>query len=164
MTDSRGYFAEVYSPEAFDEMGLQTKWVQENQSLTASIGTIRGLHFQAPPHAQAKLIRVPRGRILDVFVDIRKNSTTFGQWDSIELSGSACNAVYVPHGFAHGFCTLAADTIVQYKVDNSYSKDREGGIRWDDPILGIDWSVVEPVLSEKDQVLPFWQEFTTPFA
>ena len=163
MGDTRGYFAETYLSGVFEKHELKTDWVQDNQSLSFCAGTIRGLHFQAPPFAQTKLIRVLRGRVLDVFVDIRVNSPTFGQWDSHEISDEQCNAVYVPHGFAHGFCTLEENTLVQYKVDNPYSAIHEGGIVWNDPDLGIGWGLDEPTLSEKDSVLPFLRNMVSPF-
>ncbi len=161
--DSRGYFMETYSQKAFAEHGLQTVWVQENQSLSAKLHTIRGLHLQAPPMAQSKLVSVVQGEILDVFVDIRKDSKTFGQWDSIILSAENCKSVLVPRGFAHGFCTLTEDVIVQYKVDNLYSPECEQGIRWNEAEIGIEWNVETPHLSERDSNLPFFKDFVSPF-
>lgn len=161
--DDRGYFTETYQSEIFEENRLQTNWVQENQSFTRAKCTIRGLHFQSPPFAQTKLIRVPEGRILDVFVDIRVDSPTFGQWDSIEISAKLCNAVYVSRGFAHGFCTLENDTLVQYKVDGIYSREHEGGLLWNDPDLAIDWNCEDPLLSEKDTELPLIADLESPF-
>ncbi|MGI8555402.1 MAG: dTDP-4-dehydrorhamnose 3,5-epimerase [Pyrinomonadaceae bacterium] len=161
--DSRGYFMEIYSQSVFAESGLQTDWVQENQSLSTHSNTIRGLHFQIPPFAQTKLLSVVQGKILDVFVDLRKNSPTYGQWDSIELSEENCKSVYIPRGFAHGFATLTKSVIVQYKIDNRYSREHERGIRWNDADIGIDWNVKEPFLSEKDSVLPFFKDFGSPF-
>ena len=154
---------ETYSEKIFAENGIQTNWVQENQSLSEKINTIRGLHFQIPPFAQAKLVRAVQGEILDVFVDIRKSSPTYGKWDSLLLSAENCKAVYIPHGFAHGFCTLTENTIIQYKVDNYYAPDHEGGLLWNDPDLGIDWGNIDPVLSEKDQFAQSFREFTSPF-
>lgn len=161
--DSRGYFMETYSQKAFAEHGLQTAWVQENQSLSAKPHTIRGLHFQIPPMAQSKLVSVVQGEILDVFVDLRKDSKTFGQWDSIILSAENCKSVLVPRGFAHGFCTLTENVIVQYKVDNPYAPDCEQGIRWNDAEIGINWNVETPHLSDKDSVSPFFTDFVSPF-
>lgn len=161
--DSRGYFVKIYDKDLFAQHGLQTDWVQENQSFSTRLETIRGLHFQKPPFAQTKLVRVMLGKIHDVFVDLRKDSPTFGQWDSIELSEENCNAVYIPQGFAHGFCTLTQDVIVQYKVDNIYAPDFEGGIRWDDPNLNIDWNTAEPFLSPRDTKMPFFADFVSPF-
>lgn len=161
--DMRGYFSETYREKVFEENGLQTKWVQENQSLSTKKGTIRGLHYQKPPVAQTKLVRTPLGKILDVFVDIRKDSPTYGEWDSIVLSDELCNAVYVPHGFAHGFGTLTEDVIVQYKVDDYYSPENENGIRWDDEDLEIKWGIDEPNLSERDLTLQRFADLITPF-
>jgi len=161
--DSRGYFMESYSRKIFAEHGLQTDWVQENQSLSAKPQTIRGLHFQVPPFAQTKLLRVVRGEILDVFVDLRKSSPSFGQWDSIVLSEEKCNSVYIPRGFAHGFCTLTENVIVQYKVDNFYAPECERGLRWNDPDVGINWQAADAVLSKRDAELPFFKDFVSPF-
>lgn len=161
--DSRGYFMESYSQKLFAEYGLQTNWVQENQSLSEKPHTVRGLHFQIPPFAQAKLLRVVRGNILDVFVDLRKSSQTYGKWDSIELSGENCKSVYIPRGFAHGFCTLSGSVIVQYKVDNFYSPECEFGLRWNDADIGIDWKIEDAVLSARDKELPFFKDFVSPF-
>lgn len=163
ITDARGYFMQTFNRELFDESGLQTNWVQENQSLSTRLHTLRGLHFQAPPFAQTKLIRVVQGEIFDVFVDLRKNSLTCGEWDSIKLSEENCKAVYIPHGFAHGFCTLTEDVVVQYKVDNVYAPEFDQGIRWNDPDIGIEWNVEEPFLSEKDSNLPLYKDFVSPF-
>lgn len=161
--DSRGYFAETYLDDVFASLGIETKWIQENQSLSAKKGTIRGLHFQVPPFAQAKLIRVVVGRIQDVFVDLRVGSETYGKWDTIELSDEACNSVYVPQGFAHGFCTLTENCIVQYKVDNKYSPKHERGILWSDPSLSINWEVMEPNVSQRDAEMPTFESFSSPF-
>jgi dTDP-4-dehydrorhamnose 3,5-epimerase len=161
--DARGYFMQTYSKQQFTEYGLQTDWVQENQSLSTRLHTLRGLHFQAPPFAQTKLVRVVCGEILDVFVDLRKDSPSYGKWDAVNLSEENCKAVYIPRGFAHGFCTLTESVIVQYKVDNFYSRESEGGIRWNDPDIGIDWKTDDPMLSEKDAGLPFYRDFISPF-
>ncbi len=161
--DERGYFMETYSKKLFAKYGLQTDWIQENQSLSARLHTIRGLHFQAPPFAQAKLVRVVQGEIFDVFVDLRKDSATFGQWDGINLSAENCASVYIPRGFAHGFCTLTENAIVQYKVDNAYAPEAERGIRWNDTNITIDWKANEPLLSGKDAILPFFRDLVSPF-
>lgn len=161
--DARGYFMEIYSRKLFAEHGLQTDWIQENQSLSTRPHTLRGLHFQVPPFAQAKLVRVARGEILDVFVDLRKDSPTCGRWDSIRLSEENCKAVYIPRGFAHGFCTLSENVIVQYKIDNLYDRESERGLRWDDSDIGINWNIEEPFLSAKDADLPFYKDFISPF-
>jgi dTDP-4-dehydrorhamnose 3,5-epimerase len=161
--DARGYFMETYSKRRFADLGLQTDWIQENQSLSTRLHTIRGLHFQAPPFAQAKLIRVVRGAIFDAFVDLRKNSPSCGRWDGLELSEENCKSAYIPRGFAHGFCTLTDDVIVQYKVDNIYSPESEMGIHWNDPDVGIDWKTTDPLLSPKDSNLPLFKDFISPF-
>jgi dTDP-4-dehydrorhamnose 3,5-epimerase len=161
--DERGYFMETFSEKVFAEHGIETDWVQENQSFSARKGIIRGLHFQIPPMAQAKLVRVVQGKILDIFVDLRKDSATFGQSDSVHLSAENCKAVFIPHGFAHGFATLSENVIVQYKVDNYYSREHDKGIRWNDADLKIDWQITEPILSDKDKNLPFLKDFASPF-
>jgi dTDP-4-dehydrorhamnose 3,5-epimerase len=145
--DDRGYFMRTYDREIFQEHGLQTEWVQENQSLSRIAGTIRGLHFQKPPHAETKLVRALSGRLLDVAVDLRAGSSTYGQHYSIELSAENHRCLYIPKGFAHGFCTMAPDTIIAYKVDHVYSPAAEGGLRWNAPQLGIAWPLQgEPAL------------------
>ena len=161
--DDRGYFVRSYDLGFFQEHGLQTNWVQENQSRSVRKHTVRGLHFQKPPHAETKLIRVIKGAVLDVFVDLRKESPTFGQWDSIELSAQNFKLVYIPRGFAHGFCTLEPDTIVLYKVDNYYAPKFEGGLRWNDPTLKIDWPAGDPFLSDRDRQAEFFDQFISPF-
>ncbi len=161
--DQRGYFMRTYDRQIFLENGLQTEWVQENQSLSTQLHTIRGLHFLLPPHTETKLVRAAQGRILDVFVDLRRDSETFGQWDSVELSEDNNKAVYIPKGFAHGFCTLTERTIVQYKVDSSYVAASDSGIRWDDPTISIDWIARNPILSERDKNLPLLKNFDSPF-
>ena len=163
ISDTRGYFAETYRAGVFEEAGLVTEWVQENQSLSTRLHTLRGLHYQAAPFAQTKLISVCMGRVLDVFVDIRTGSSTYGQWDSVELKADRCNGVYIPVGFAHGFCTLEENVIVQYKVDSPYSKESEGGIFWNDSDLNIDWPTDKPVLSERDRALVAFADFVSPF-
>lgn len=161
--DARGYFMQTYNKQLFAEYGLQVDWIQENQSLSTRLHTIRGLHLQAPPYAQSKFVRAVRGEILDVFVDLRKDSETFGQWDSVVLSEDNCRAVYIPRGFAHGFSTLTDDVIVQYKVDNIYAPEAEMGIRWNDEEIGIDWKTENPFLSPKDVDLPLFRDFVSPF-
>jgi dTDP-4-dehydrorhamnose 3,5-epimerase len=162
-SDGRGYFMRTYERQVFLANGLQTDWVQENQSLSVRLHTIRGLHFLLPPHTETKLVRVVKGKILDVFVDLRKDSETFGQWDSIELSEDNHRAVYIPKGFAHGFCTLTEQAIVQYKVDREYVAEADAGIRWNDPQIGIHWNVQNPILSERDKNLPILSAFDSPF-
>lgn len=149
--DERGFFLRTYDTKIFDEAGINKNWVQENHSKTIKKGTIRGLHFQLPPFAETKLIRCIRGEILDVFVDLRKNSDTFGHWDSIILSEKKFNMVLVPKGFAHGFCTITDNCEVVYKVDNFYSPEFERGLLWNDNDLKIQWPVENPILSDKDK-------------
>lgn len=161
--DARGYFMETYKKEIFAEHNLQTDWTQENQSLSEKKYTLRGLHFQLPPFEQTKLVRAIQGEIVDVFVDLRKDSETYGQWDSIHLSEENCKAVYVPRGFAHGFCTLTENAIIQYKVDNVYAPAHDSGIRWNDPDIGIIWETDAPILSAKDEKLQFLKDFASPF-
>lgn len=153
--DNRGYFFEAYSARAFEEVGLQINFVQDNQSYSTQ-GVIRGLHFQRNPFAQAKLLRVLTGAILDVVVDIRKGSPTYGQTYSIELSAENKKQFFVPVGFAHGFCVLSESATVMYKCSTFYNKESEGGIRFDDPELNIDWGLPKEklVLNEKDRELP----------
>jgi dTDP-4-dehydrorhamnose 3,5-epimerase len=154
--DHRGFFSETYSQQDMELAGLGLNFVQDNQSLSTGRGTLRGLHFQCPPFAQDKLVRVLRGRIWDVVVDIRVGSPTFGQHVSAEISASEWNQIFVPVGFAHGMLTLEADTEIFYKVTNFYSPECDRGLLWNDPRLKIDWPVTtsELVLSEKDKVHP----------
>jgi dTDP-4-dehydrorhamnose 3,5-epimerase len=154
--DARGFFSETYSARDMERLGLGTPLVQDNHSLSAKIGTIRGLHFQTPPHAQVKLVRVIKGAIADVCVDIRHGSPTFGQHVSIELSAKNWRQLWVPEGFAHGFCTLEPDTQVLYKVSTYYAPMHDKGLAWDDPELAIDWPLANhpPVVSDKDRHHP----------
>jgi dTDP-4-dehydrorhamnose 3,5-epimerase len=163
--DRRGRFAETYVKRDFVDAGLDVDFVQDNQSLSIEPGTIRGLHFQAPPMAQAKLVRVLRGRILDVIVDLRRSSTRFGKHISVELSEENGDQLFVPAGFAHGLCTLEPNTEVLYKVDAPYSAEHDGGIHWADPELAIPWPVTESsvVLSDKDRKLPALSTSTVRF-
>jgi dTDP-4-dehydrorhamnose 3,5-epimerase len=156
LIDRRGSFSEVYSRRTFAEASLPCNFVQDNQSVSTATGTVRGLHYQALPWAQDKLVRVLRGRIYDVAVDIRKSSPTFLRWVSCELSADDGAQILIPAGFAHGFCTLEPDTYVLYKVTNFYAPDHEHGIRWNDPDLAIDWPINadRATVSEKDAVLP----------
>lgn len=149
--DERGYFLESFSQKIFDELVGRTVFVQDNES-KSSYGVIRGLHYQLPPHTQAKLVRVVQGRVLDVVVDLRKSSSTFGQHVAVELSEENKKQFFVPRGFAHGFAVLSEEAIFQYKCDNYYAPASEGGIQFDDPALGIDWQIPREkmVLSEKD--------------
>lgn len=154
--DARGFFSETYSARAFAEAGIAEVFVQDNHSYSAPAGTVRGLHFQRAPHAQAKLVRVVRGRILDVAVDLRRSSPSYGRWVAAEISAEAWNQIYVPAGFAHGFCTLQPDTEIAYKVTDYYAPAEDGGVFWQDEDLRIDWPVGpdEATLSEKDRALP----------
>lgn len=164
-TDERGYFYESYNETLFKEAGIEANFVQDNQSLSQK-GTLRGLHAQAPMYAQGKLVRVIQGEVLDVAVDIRKKSPTFGQHFSIKLSGDTKNMLWIPPGFLHGFVTLSNEAIFSYKVSGgSYHKASEIGVRFNDPSLNIDWGLAEEslLLSEKDQALPLFANFSSPF-
>lgn len=160
--DQRGYFYESYNKETFQKIGIEEVFVQDNESLS-SRGVLRGLHFQRPPYAQGKLVRVIRGSVLDVVVDLRKDSPTYGQWESVVLTGENKWLFWIPPGFAHGFVTLVDDTIFSYKCTNVYNKDSEGSIIWNDPDLNIDWKTEKPILAEKDLLAPFFKDFETPF-
>ncbi|ORE90769.1 dTDP-4-dehydrorhamnose 3,5-epimerase [Stappia sp. 22II-S9-Z10] len=157
--DDRGWFQETWNAKTLKGAGLDIAFVQDNQSLSRRAGTVRGLHLQAAPFAQAKLVRVVAGAIVDVAVDLRRGSPTFGRWTAAELSAENGAQLFVPRGFAHGFCTLTDDTEVCYKVDGFYDKASERGIRYDDPDLAIDWGFSGPIaLSEKDKILPFFKD------
>ena len=163
--DERGWFEETWSERAMERAGLDLAFVQDNQSFSRPAGTVRGLHLQAPPFAQAKLVRVARGAIRDVAVDLRRGSPTYGTWVHRDLSEENGEQLLVPRGFAHGFCTLRVDTVVCYKVDAPYDRESERGVRFDDKTLAIDWGV-EPstaVLSEKDRKLPPLSEYVDVF-
>ena len=163
--DSRGFFAETYSARALAGAGWETAFVQDNHSLSAKVGTVRGLHFQAPPHAQAKLVRCGRGALFDVAVDIRVGSPTYGQWFGLELSAENGKQLLIPAGFAHGFVTRKADTEIVYKCSDYYAPETEGALLWNDPTIGIDWGLGpgEPTLSEKDARAPRLTGFQSPF-
>lgn len=152
--DSRGFFSETYRRDQLEAAGIKADFVQDNCSRSREAGTLRGLHYQLEPAAQAKLVRVTAGAVFDVIVDIRQGSPAFGRWFGFILSAGNNRQLYVPRGFAHGFCTLAPDTEVHYKVDHYYSPPHDRGIAWDDPELGIHWPVTQPVLSEKDRKHP----------
>lgn len=156
--DHRGYFMESYNQKIMHELGIKHDFVQDNQSLSADPGVLRGLHYQLNPKAQTKLVRVIAGAIYDVIVDIRKESPTFGQWQGFILSEYNKRQLLVPQGFAHGFCTLVPNTQVLYKVDEYYSPEHDRGILWNDPELGIDWPVNAPVLSDKDTRQPLLRD------
>jgi dTDP-4-dehydrorhamnose 3,5-epimerase len=162
--DARGFFSETWSQPDWRAQGLDIAWCQDNHSLSHEAGVLRGLHYQAPPMAQAKLVRCTRGRIWDVAVDARRGAPCFGKWFGIELSAENWAQLYVPRGFLHGFLTLEPNTEVQYKVDNPYAPECDGAVRWDDPELAIDWPlVVGPVLSEKDAAAPGFTAWDSPF-
>jgi len=157
--DNRGFFMRAFDDKLFKKAGINNKWVQENHSRSGKKGIIRGLHFQLPPFAETKLLRCIRGKVWDVFVDLRKDSETFGQWDAIELSEENKKMVLIPKGFAHGFCTLTDISEVIYKVDNYYSPDHECGLIWNDTDLNINWPIDKPILSEKDRKNMTFKEF-----
>jgi dTDP-4-dehydrorhamnose 3,5-epimerase len=154
--DARGWFSETYNSQALAEAGVDCAFVQDNQAFSARRGTVRGLHFQSAPHAQAKLVRVLRGAIYDVAVDIRQGSPSFGRWVGAELTAEGGEQLLVPRGFAHGYCTLTDDTELFYKVDGFYAPQAEGGVHWRDPDLGIDWPIpaAEATLNARDAALP----------
>ena len=159
--DSRGSFSETFSRRTMAGFGIDLEFCQDNESFSSSSGTVRGLHLQVEPHAQGKLVRVVHGAIVDVAVDIRPDSPTFGQHTSVELKAGDNRALWIPAGFAHGFCTLADETVVSYKATDFYAPGCERSIRFDDPDLGIDWPVdsADAVLSDKDAVAPSFAEF-----
>lgn len=163
--DARGFFAETWSRPKLAAAGVEIDFVQDNHSLSAAPGTVRGLHFQAPPRAQDKLVRCGRGRLWDVAVDIRAGSPTYGRWFGTELSFENGRQLLIPAGFAHGFVTLGPDTEIVYKCSDSYAPETEGAIRWDDPDLAIDWPLgdLAPTLSDKDAAAPSLAELDTPF-
>jgi len=161
--DHRGFFMESYNEERFHQHGIRHTFVQDNHSLSAEAGVLRGLHYQLNPKAQTKLIRVTSGAIYDVIVDIRKGSPTYGQWQGFILSAANKRQLLVPRGFAHGFCTLVPNTEVQYKVDEFYSPEHDRGIAWNDPALGIDWPISAPILSDKDGKHPTLAEADNNF-
>jgi dTDP-4-dehydrorhamnose 3,5-epimerase len=161
--DPRGYFFESYNKEKFKECGIKEDFVQDNQSMSAK-GILRGLHFQNPPFAQGKLLSVIKGSVLDVAVDIRKGSPTFGKHFSVVLSGENKTMFWVPAGFAHGFLSLEDNTIFSYKCTQTYNKESEGSIRWNDPDINIDWGINQPLVSEKDQIAPLFKDLNSKFS
>jgi dTDP-4-dehydrorhamnose 3,5-epimerase len=166
--DSRGWFAETFRRDSVIAMGIDADFCQDNHSYSAAAGTLRGLHFQREPHAQAKLVRCTRGSIFDVAVDLRPESPTYRQCVSTVLTAVGGEQLFVPRGFGHGFLTLEPDCEVQYKVDDYYAPAADGGVRWDDPILAIDWPRIDgldaPILSDKDAGLPLLTDLTLEFA
>lgn len=162
--DHRGFFYESYSAPRFRELGLPVlDFVQDNHARSEEPGVLRGLHFQLPPMAQTKLVRVTRGRVYDVAVDLRKGSPTYGQWEGVELSADNFRQFLVPRGFAHGYMTLEPGTEFLYKVDAPYAPEHDAGIIWNDPDLGIPWPLEKPLLSAKDEQLPRLRDFDSPF-
>jgi dTDP-4-dehydrorhamnose 3,5-epimerase len=162
--DNRGYFLESFNLEKFEENVYPIKFVQDNES-KSSKGVLRGLHFQKPPYEQAKLVRCIEGRVMDVAVDIRKGSPTYGKHVAVELSGENKRQLFVPRGFAHGFAVLSDSAVFAYKVDNTYAPEFDSGIRWNDKKLNIEWGIEdsEVLVSEKDAKLPFFSDFESPF-
>lgn len=160
--DTRGHFFEFYHKKRFYDAGIQVDFVQDNQS-SSSKNVLRGLHFQAPPFAQAKLVRVLKGSVLDVVVDIRKKSSTYGKYLSVVLDDRKKNMLFIPEGFAHGFITMEDHTIFQYKCSNYYNKDSEDCILWNDSDLNIEWKIENPIISEKDKFGKVFKQFVSPF-
>jgi len=163
--DARGFFSESYNRARMATHGIDIDFVQDNHSMSAEVGTIRGFHFQSPPHAQAKLVRCGRGRLMDVAVDIRVGSPTFGQWESVELSHESGRQLLVPIGFLHGFVTREPDTEIIYKCSDYYAPECDGAVRFDDPAIGIDWGVSsgDAILSGKDAAAPLLGDLDNPF-
>lgn len=162
--DARGWFCEVWNAKALADLGIGTAFVQDNHSHSKPKGTLRGLHYQAPPHAQAKLVRCSRGAVWDVAVDVRQGSPTFGTWFGAELTAANGTQYFIPEGFLHGFVTLTDDAEVQYKCSDYYAPKADGAVRWDSPSLGIDWPLDGvPILSAKDEAAPNFANWRTPF-
>lgn len=160
--DHRGFFSESYNRRRYKKLGIHIDFVQDNHSLSHQVGTLRGLHFQAPPHAQGKLVRCGRGAIFDVALDIRRGSPTYGQWQGYKLTAENSHQLYVPIGFAHGFMTLEPDSEIVYKCSDYYAPELEGAVRWDS--CGIDWPLPGvPILSDKDAIAPALADFESPF-
>ncbi len=156
--DERGWFMESYSYKKFKELGIDVEFVQDNHSYSRKKGTLRGIHFQNEPMAQSKLVRCTKGKILDIAVDLRKGSPTYKKWIMVELSEENKRMLFIPKGFGHAFLTLTDDVEVQYKVDEYYSREHDRSIRWNDPDIGIDWPIEDPILSEKDRNAPFLKD------
>ena len=161
--DARGWFSETFNASRMAAAGLDMHWVQDNHSMSAAAGTVRGLHYQCPPHAQDKLVRCTKGEILDVAVDFRQGSPSFGRWVGVTLSAENGKQLLVPKGFLHGFVTRVAECEVQYKCSDLYAPDCDGAVRWDDPDLAVDWGVAAPVLSAKDAAAPLLRDVASPF-
>ena len=164
--DHRGFFSETFNKKELAEAGIKLDFVQDNQSLSAHRGTVRGIHFQLPPHPQTKLVRVLKGAIYDVAVDLRCGSPAFGKWCAATLTAEQGDQLLIPRGFAHAYCTLQPDTEVAYKVDDYYAPECEAGIIWNDPDLGIDWPIMvhDAILSDRDAKLPRLLAFNSPFS
>ena len=162
--DERGFFSETYSRRRYKEVGIDVDFVQDNHSFSREAGTLRGLHFQAPPNAQGKLVRCSKGAIFDVAVDIRKGSPRYGDWAGYELTEGNAHQLYVPIGFAHGFVTLHPGSEIMYKCTDYYAPQTEGSIRWNDPDISINWPLAEKlILNKRDAVAPLLKDFETPF-
>lgn len=162
--DDRGFFAETYNRRTCNEAGITEDFMQDNHSLSVEMGTVRGLHFQGPPHAQAKLVRCGRGAIFDVAVDIRRGSPTYGQWVGYELSAENGAQLFIPAGFAHGFVTLQPESEIVYKCSDYYAPETEGAVRWDDPAISIEWPLsTKALLSGKDAKAPLLADLNSPF-
>lgn len=163
--DARGFFSESWNHKRMLDAGLDFDFVQDNHSLSTEQGTLRGLHYQSPPHAQAKLVRCSKGHLFDVAVDIRKGSPTFGQWVGVDLSFENGKQLLIPAGFLHGFVTRAPDTEISYKCTDYYAPECDGAVRFDDPDIAIDWGIQNnaPILSAKDDAAPFLANFDSPF-
>ncbi|OSP56819.1 dTDP-4-dehydrorhamnose 3,5-epimerase [Pseudoruegeria sp. SK021] len=163
--DDRGFFSEVYSRKVLAGLGIDLEFVQDNHSLSRDVGVVRGLHFQAPPHAQDKLVRVGAGRVVDVAVDVRTGSPHFGQWVAVELSAENGKQLFIPKGFLHGFATLEPNSELLYKCSDYYAPECDGAVRFDDPDLAIDWGVdlTTAILSPKDAAAPLFKDFKSPF-
>lgn len=164
-SDSRGFFSESWNRRTLAECGIELDFVQDNHSMSAKAGTVRGLHYQSPPHAQDRLVRCGRGRLFDVAVDIRKGSPNYGQWVGAELSFENGKQLLVPKGFLHGFVTREPDTEIVYKCSDYYAPECDGAVRFDDPEIGIDWDIdpAAAILSDKDRTAPFLRDFDSPF-
>lgn len=161
--DARGFFSETFRADALRAGGIDHDWVQDNHSLSGPRGVVRGLHFQRPPHAQAKLLRVVRGAVLDIAVDLRKGSSSYGRHVAVELSAENWRQIYVPAGFAHGFQTLHDQTEVHYRTSAYYAPEAEGGLLWNDPDLAIAWPIKDAILKDADRKWPAFSDFATPF-
>lgn len=163
--DARGWFSEVWNQQTLAAAGIHYDFVQDNHSYSRDVGTVRGLHFQSPPHAQTKLVRCGRGAVLDVAVDIRKGSPTYGKWLGVELSADNGKQLLIPAGFLHGFATILPDSELLYKCSDVYAPDCDGAVRFDDPDFGIDWGIdpARAILSDKDNAAPLFKDFSSPF-